>query len=163
MPEFTTDLSLPDKDDVIVRPVLQYATLWSQFLTDTPGSTVLYYALGPLFFMRLVIVSFYAPSLILTTNTNLYPVQIPSTAKDYSETPIAYTADEKYSLIKASRLRRLIQVPKLVYIALQLYIHKQSIAYIAVNHNAEKQQLESDDYFVTEDNDSLRPLILLKD
>lgn len=155
------DLDVPEKEDVSVRPATQYATLWSQYLSEASGSTVFYYLLGPFFFTRFLIVSLYSPSLVVVTNPEVYPLQIPSTATA-PDTPVAYTAEKSYDSIRTSYISRITRIPSLLYFTIYAYIKRESIAYIVLD-DEEEPLVDSEEYFVTEDEDSLRPIILFRD
>lgn len=163
MPQITMDLEVPDKEDVSVRPARQYATLWSQYLSDTAGSKLLYILFGPFFFIRFCIVSFYASSLVIAKNPQVYPIHIPSTANDVNETPIAYTATETFESVHASYINRITRLPSLLYFLGKAYLSQEPIAYIVLNEEADTMLVDESEYFVTEDDDSLRPIILFRD
>jgi len=157
------DLETPEKETVTVQPAKQYGTLWSQFISDTPGSKALYVILGYLFFLRLIFVSLYAPSIVLATKPQVYPIQIPSTVMNPPEQPVAYTAKKQFESYNASHIQKITRLPRLLLFALSTYTSYEEIAYIVINEDSDDQVVDSDSYLVTEDDDSLRPLVLFRD
>lgn len=160
MPSFSSSTEKPEKDDVTVRSIDAYATLWSQYLTDASGSMVLFLFLGPFFFTQFFVTVFSSPHLILITKPSLLAVQLPSTAKNKPDNPVAYTCESQYESRFNHPLFRVLRVLTLGRYALKAYLKRERIAYVVCDES--ESQIDSDAYLIAEDDDSLRPYVLFR-
>lgn len=159
MPSFSSTTEEPDAEEVTVRSITAYATLWSQYLTDERGSTVLYILFGPLFFVQFILTLLTSPQIHLLIKPNLLAVEIPSTAENPPKQPVAYTCEKDYSSRFNAVFLRPLRIITLGLYALKAYLLQQPIAYVICN---QENKVSSDAYLVTSDDDSLRPYVLFR-
>lgn len=155
MPQTNTSLSVPDKQAVSVIKTQQYGTLWNQFLADTITAKILYFLLAPFLLTTAFFSCISRNPVILTTNPTTYPVHLSSTAENIITNPVALTGDTQY-ISHSLRPNRVLLFTKLVL----AYLKQDQIALqIAIS---DAPIVNPDQYIVTEDDDSLRPIVLFR-
>lgn len=159
MPSLESSLVELDADQVTVQNATNYATLWSQYLPLTQANAVFYVLLAPLFFTRFSITLLTSTHIKLLFNPEVYPVQIPSTAQNPPERPVAYTSDATYASQSDARYARPLRLLTILGPALYAYFTRKKIAYITTETH---ESIDSDEYLVTSDDDALRPYILFR-
>lgn len=155
MPQTNTSLSVPDKQAVSVIETQQYGTLWNQFLADTSTAKLLYFLLAPFLLTTAFLSCITRNTVILTTNPNTYPVHLSSTAENTITNPVALTGETQY-ISHSLGLSRIVLFTKLAL----AYVRRTPIA-LQLTHS-DDPIVSSDQYIVTEDEDSLRPIVLFR-